>query len=76
MNLQEAISLRDAAHAAYLKSLEAKSYQVGDGSTARSLERNTSTQLQNEYLRWDAEVTRLQAAARGRGRIMYVGGMR
>lgn len=76
MNLAEAITLREAAKAAYLKSLDAKSYQVGDGSTARSLERNSSTQLQAEYLKWDTEVTKLQNAATGRGRIAYVRGAR
>lgn len=74
MTLNDAIAMRDAAKAAYLKSLEAKSYQVNGGSTGRSLERNGSTQLQAEYLSWDAEVTRLQMAASGRRRIGYIRG--
>lgn len=77
MTLTEAITLRDAAKAAYLKSLEAKGYQVGDGSTARSLQRNSSSELQAEFLKWDKKVTELQRAATGRsGRIAYVGGVR
>lgn len=76
MTLTDAITLRDAAKAAYLKSLKAKSYQVNGGSAGRSLERNSSTQLQAEYLKWDTEVTKLQNAATGRGRIAYVRGAR
>lgn len=76
MNLQEAIELRDAARAAYQKSLEAKSYQVGDGHVARSVERNASDALRRDFMHWDAEVTRLQNTASGRGRIMSMRGPR
>lgn len=73
MTLQEAIVLRDAAKAAYLKSLQALSYQVGDGAGARQVQRNSSDKLKAEFLHWDATVTNLQNRAAGRARrVVYL----
>lgn len=68
MTLTEAIALRDAAHAAYLKSLEALSYHVGGGGASRQVNRNASDRLKEEYLDWDRRVTALQAATASRPR--------
>ena len=68
MTLTEAIQLRDAAKTAYLKSLDALSYQVGDGATARSLTRNSSTQLRNDFNYWEGVVKTLTAQGAGTGR--------
>lgn len=75
MTLQEAIALRDAAKAAYLKSLEALSYQVGDGAGARQMQRNTSDRLKAEYLDWDRRVSALESptASRPRRRVYCLG---
>lgn len=56
MTYFETVELRDAARAAYLKSLEALRYQVGEGAAARMLERNRSEQLKAELLAWDRAV--------------------
>jgi hypothetical protein len=68
MTLTEAIQMRDAAKAAYLKSLDALSYQVGDGATARSLTRNSSAQLRDDLTYWENIVTTLAAQAQGKSR--------
>lgn len=75
MQLQDLIALRDAAKAAYLKSLEALSYQVGDGGASRQLQRNQSDQLKAEFLDWDRRVEAAQspAAARPRRRVYSLG---
>ena len=56
MTLEQKKAFRDRAEAAYLKAMDAASYNVNLGGTGRSLSRQDLNKLHDKFLYWQNEV--------------------
>lgn len=68
-DLQARLALYLAAEA---KILQRQEYQVGNKGTARRLRAADLAEVRAEIARLDAEIDRLQAAAAGTRRVLYI----
>lgn len=65
MTLAEKQEFRDAYKAAYLATASGKEYTLSTGGTSRTVKREDSEKMRQEYLFWDGEVTKAEAGNSG-----------